>query len=383
MKKKIIACSRVSLFPPEHGGAKNLRSIMENLAKTGAECLVLVKIKSSGFRFAGQDLKSLKDFDINGLRWRHQGVTYQGILGSNLHLAKALETELASSHIDRVLLYDDALDEDFELFQAAARSDGFVFLGQTIHSLPFGPYAMHRSERVSAVIAKARQIVAPSRHVQSYFETHLQRSPAIYHPNVFGEGPFPRLGRLENPYITMINPCAWKGSSIFCRLARHRPDLRFAAVPTWGATPAIMQELAELPNVTILPETPQIDEIFAQTRILLTPSLCQEAFGLVAPEALLRGVPVISSDIAGLKESTLGAATLIPVQPLPFDKPPKGDNPSNFVWDEPDNPIEPWSDAIDAILQSPATYSELSTHGKKIAEDFVRRVIDQPLDMIT
>jgi glycosyltransferase involved in cell wall biosynthesis len=170
----------------------------------------------------------------------------------------------------------------------------------------------------------------------------------------------------------MINPCPWKGSSILVNLARRRPDLAFATVPTWGATPDLIKQLEDIPNMTLLEETPRIDEIFAQTRVLLAPSMCQEAFGLVSPEALLRGIPVIASDIAGLRESTLGVAPLIPVEPLPFDGPKEGTDHTKFVWREPDNPVEPWSRTLDAILESEDSYARASRRSRAAAVAFVQ-----------
>jgi glycosyltransferase involved in cell wall biosynthesis len=201
----------------------------------------------------------------------------------------------------------------------------------------------------------------------------------VHYPDVFGDFPFPMLGRLENPYVTMINPCPWKGSSIFKALAKRRPDVRFAAVPTWGATPALMEELKTFSNVTLLKESTDIDEIFSVTKVLLAPSLCQEAFGLVSPEAMLRGIPVIASDIAALKESTLSAARLIPVNPLPFDRPPQGTDPSTFVWKEPENAVEPWCKALDQLLNDAAEYEKDSLGGKKAAEEFVRSLSDRSI----
>ena len=47
-----------------------------------------------------------------------------------------------------------------------------------------------------------------------------------------------RLGRFDNPYVVMVNPCAVKGISIFLALAERAPHLQFGAVPTWGTSAA-------------------------------------------------------------------------------------------------------------------------------------------------
>lgn len=341
-----------------------MRAVMETLAAKGHRCHVLVKMTDAPHRFAGQRAVGV----AAARRWTHAGVTYEGVDD----LAAALEGRTA----DRVILYDDALEESFEMFHAAARTGRLVFLAQTIHSLPFGRYSMVRSPRVTEEIKKALAILAPSEHVANYVFENLGMAARVLRPNVFGPGPFAALGSRDNSFVTMINPCAWKGSSIFLNLVRARRDIQFAAVPTWGATPSVMAALEAEPNLTLLPETSNIDEIFARTRILLAPSLCQEAFGLVSPEAMLRGVPVIASAIAGLRESTLGVAKLIPVTPMAFDRPPQGDSPANFIWDEPENPVAPWSAAIDEVM---SRYEETSERGRMVATAFVQEVERQPV----
>ena len=367
---RCLAISRVSLFPPEHGGAKNLLSILQSLRNSGAECHVLVKLRPHDLpeaeRFAGQREANLLT--------HHEGISYEGISTEERNFVKAVEEKIESFHPDYFFLADDGLDNSEDLFRIGAQSGRLVFLAQTIHCLPFGPYSMLRSSGILESLRKAKNIIAPSQFVQTYIRDHAGLESQVYYPHVFGNGLFPKLGNFDNPYITMINPCTWKGSSIFLDIVKARPHVKFAAVPTWGAQETLLKELSTLPNLTLLPETKNIDEIFEKTRLLLTPSLCQEAFGLVSTEALLRGVPVVASDLAGLRESTLGICPLIPVKALSFDTPaPEGVFPP-FGWQPTENAIAPWLEAIDQILQDRTHYEEASKKAQAVAASFVERI---------
>jgi glycosyltransferase involved in cell wall biosynthesis len=379
--KKLLASVRVSLFPPEHGGAKNIRQIVSSLSRRGVECRVLIKShppSPTKLRFAGQRPEGMDEYgpeiefrDELRHSFIHEGISYRIIHGTSDDLACASAEELKSFNPDVFLLCDDALDDGKSLFEVGAQSGKLIFLAQTIHCQPFGPYAMKPSSEITDSIRQAKRIIAPSQFVATYIEKHVGRSAEVWYPDVFGDAPFSKLGHFSNAFITMVNPCPWKGSSIFIALARRRPEWSFAAVPTWGATDDLLASLGELPNVTLLKESRSIEPILSQTRVLLAPSLCQEAFGLVSPEAMLRGIPVVASDIAGLKESTLGVSPLITVRPLPFDKPPQGTDHTQFVWEEPENSVEPWSRAISKIIESEATYETFSKTVKSAAENFV------------
>lgn len=382
---RVLVSGHASMFPTEHGGAKSVRHVMEALVNAGIECRMLIKMHPDipeRLRFGGQHkeglvatLDQLQDYKPGtggaDTTWTCKGVKYRGVPGESADLARATRKEIEAYDPDAVLVCNDSLDHGVELFAVAADSGKMVFRCQTIHSLPFGPFSMMPNAAVTASLKKAMKIIVPSRHVGQYIEEHLGKPTMVYYPDVFGRPPFPSLGKYENPYVTMINPCPWKGGSIFMGLARSRPDIKFAAVPTWGATPDVLEQLARVPNITVLEETPKVDEIYAQTRVLIVPSICQEAFGLVSPEALLRGIPVIASDMAGLKESTLGAAPLIPVKPLPFDHAVEGTDVSRFVWNEPDNPIAPWTEALDQVLASKKVWEERSQKGRDTALAFI------------
>lgn len=378
--QKVLICSRVSLFPPEHGGAKSFRHLAATLPRSGVQCRVLVQLAppdTSGERFAGQTLEKLRSMGIHPERgkngdyfWQNDGVTYVAQESGVDGLLRLLAAEMEKFNPDRVVLSDDTLKNCERLFSLAAVTGRLIFAAQTIHGLPFGPYSLARNEVVTAALKRAMHIMAPSRTVQEYIRAFLGKTTSVYYPPVFGSGPFPALGKWENPFVTLVNPCAWKGAEIFLGLARALPELAFAAVPTWGATPKLLAELRALPNIRVLEETPRIDEIFAQTRILLVPSLCQEAFGLIAPEALLRGIPVLASDLGGLRESTLGAATLLPVKGLELQAATHEEG-AAVPWREPENDLQPWIQALRKLVDDPVFYAERSQQSRNTALSFV------------
>jgi glycosyltransferase involved in cell wall biosynthesis len=102
-----------------------------------------------------------------------------------------------------------------------------------------------------------------------------------------------------NPeYITLVNLNENKGANYFYSLAKKLPQYKFLGV--MGSYDN--QIKVTLPNVKIVPNTPDIREIYKISKIVLMPSH-YESWGRVASEAMLNGIPVIVSDTPGLKEN--------------------------------------------------------------------------------
>ena len=66
----------------------------------------------------------------------------------------------------------------------------------------------------------------------------------------------------------------------------------------------------------VLEPDEDFEQILARTRVLLMPSLWQEAFPLTVVEAMLRGIPVLAANTGGLPEAKLGTDGVLPVQPI-------------------------------------------------------------------
>ncbi len=130
-------------------------------------------------------------------------------------------------------------------------------------------------------------------------------------------------------------------------------------MPGWGTTSDDRRALERLPNVRILPNARNIDDVLARTRVLLMPSLWYEGFGLIVMESMLRGIPVVASDSGGLVEAKHGTGYVIPVKTIERYEP---------VFDEHamprpvvrENDPAPWVAALRELLTDRAAYQRES-----------------------
>jgi glycosyltransferase involved in cell wall biosynthesis len=162
-------------------------------------------------------------------------------------------------------------------------------------------------------------------------------------------------------FITMINPHLKKGIDTFLAVAQLLPDERFLLVESWKLDPeslaALQQRLAALPNVNFMHRVADVGAVYSRTRLLLVPSLWEEAFGRVVIEAQSCGIPVVASHRGGLPES-VGEGGLC-------------------VADHAN--VSAWIAAIRSVLEDPAAYRNLSARALAHAgsEQFTARFAAQ------
>jgi surfactin synthase thioesterase subunit len=177
---------------------------------------------------------------------------------------------------------------------------------------------------------------------------------------------WPVLGRFENPYVTLVNPCAVKGIAIFLDLADAFPELRFAAVPTWGTNAEDRAALERRPNVTLLPPVDNINDLLTRTRVLLVPSLWAEARSRIVLEAMLRGVPVMGADVGGIPEAMMGVPYLLGVNPIRQYE-TRLDEQMVPVAEVPPQNTEPWRAALSRLTSDRAHWEEIAADSRRVA----------------
>jgi glycosyltransferase involved in cell wall biosynthesis len=284
-----------------------------------------------------------------------------------------LGTEIRDFQPDHVLVSSEDLSHTL-LREAAATAPGrIVFLAHTPQFFPFGPESWNPDPAAAALVRDARAIIAIGHHMAGYIRSSLPVQVTVIHPPIYGEPPFRSLGRFGSGFVLMINPCTVKGLSIFLELARKFPDIEFAALKGWGTTSADRAALSSLPNTRLLANVPDIEDVLAEARLLLMPSLWYEGFGLITMEALLRGLPVIASNSGGLLEAKRNTGYVVPVRPI-ASYARDFDETHMPVPVAPPQEIEPWAQALDRLLTDENEYWNEAARSREAGLAFVSQL---------
>jgi glycosyltransferase involved in cell wall biosynthesis len=173
-------------------------------------------------------------------------------------------------------------------------------------------------------------------------------------------------------FVTFVHPAPHKGLFVFARLAdmlgSRRPDIPILVVQSGlsagqlNAIPGI--DFSKYPQIMAAPPVPTPADYLALTRILLVPSVCEEAFGRVAAEAMINGIPALVStrgalpDVVGGDVRNGGGGYVLPI--------PEWLTADTLVLPS-EQDIEPWYDAVCALWDDPAWYDAVAERGQQIA----------------
>ncbi len=342
---------------PTFGGAnKANRLLLGQLADRGHTCRVVAPMAGGNWAATPREFRRfLADRGLPVLSESDEAIVFDDS-GMEVHaVPSASRLPIYATRLAQRVTPDLALvpldDPGFVMVNAAFEGVGptrVVCLVHTLDHLPFGPSSRVPSDAGTRQLRRAGGLLTVSRIAAEYVTEWGRMESAMLRLPVYGPGPFPSHGHPDHGAVTLINPSWEKGITTFLYLAERLPEQEFIAVPTWATTPEDRAALAELPNITLVDPVEDIDELLARTRVLVMPSVWRETFGMSAVEAMVRGIPVVASDIGGLPEAMLGVPYLLPVDAR-----------------------DRWLAVVSRLLTDPAHYREISARARETAGRFV------------
>ncbi|QKF94560.1 glycosyl transferase family 1 [Fadolivirus algeromassiliense] len=118
------------------------------------------------------------------------------------------------------------------------------------------------------------------------------------------------LDIVNNEFVTMINIHKLKGGELFLYLIENMKNIPFLGIktePNSEELDALIEEAINKRNAEsdikckLINRSNDVKEIYKQTKILLVPSLVDETFCRVANEAMLNGIPIITTGAGNIK----------------------------------------------------------------------------------
>jgi biotin carboxylase/glycosyltransferase involved in cell wall biosynthesis len=313
--------------PSFHGSNKSNRCLLESLAREGHGCLALCTASPPEAHSIG-------------------GITVRGMPPGADHEERAafLVSRLKEFEPDIILVSSSK--------HAYALATALRFAADRV------VYLVHNHEALPLELMRhARAVVSVSRYSQEYLRLHAGIKAVRLRFPVYGEGPYPSLGSFDRGCVTLVKSSVGKGGDVFCDLADCFPEQLFAAV-RWAASEETLSRFAQLGNVQVQDPDEDIEAILRGSKIVLAPSRAAETFGLIVPEAMLRGIPVLASDAGGLPEAKLGVDYVLPI----------------------DASLTQWREALGRLLSDRSEYERCSQASRAAAAHFVAEIDVRPFE---
>jgi glycosyltransferase involved in cell wall biosynthesis len=172
-----------------------------------------------------------------------------------------------------------------------------------------------RAERLSVALRAADLVLAPSRSAAEVLRANgvpddrlVVDENGMLAPDVAAAAPRERRRREGTPVVVRYtggsNPM--KGADVLIEAAHElgrRPDLRILA---HDIDDAVERDGRPLGRTVLEPQPPyrpdELDSVLDATDVLVLPSVMRESHSIVTREALLRGVPAVTTDTIGPEE---------------------------------------------------------------------------------
>ncbi len=248
---------------------------------------------------------------------------------------------------------------------SAALAAGFPTLLYLRHADPAWLFARARVPPDAELAHPLLGYVANSDFVRRFYEQRFGFSAEVVTPLVLPEDYRVRSTRER---VLFVNPVPVKGVEIALALAAARPDIPFDFVEAWPLSEAEFAQLEQrcgaLGNVTLRRALSDMRALYGRAKLLLVPSLWEEAWARVVVEAQVSGIPALASRRGGLPEN-VGAGGIVV---------------------DAEAGLAPWRAALSRLWDDDAAYAACAeaarAEGRRPERD-PSRIVDRFLDLAT
>lgn len=313
-------------IPQSYGGlAVTLHQLARGMASRGHYVAVLSGFRKGSAFAAGAQLKmKARQLLGEGKMARDRGLGYP--VWRTWDVPAALAETIAIERPDILVIMGGQVVPVVD----AARASGVPILIQ-VHDveLPF-----HGGDFSTVADLPC---VANSEFTANFYERMFRNDPVVIYPLIERDR---YAASSSREAVIVVNPTIKKGGPITLATAKICQEIPFLFV---GALPRDLVSFTNeagdiLANVECLPSQPDMKTVYARGRILLAPSQWEEAFGRVALEAAISGIPTVGSSRGGLPEAIHRGGIILPA----------------------DSPPEAWAQAVREIWHDPKRHAELS-----------------------
>jgi glycosyltransferase involved in cell wall biosynthesis len=360
---KFLFFSPHALADSSSGAALSVANLLAELVRQGHTCAAITgSLLDADNELFAQVLKTEAQhhFSINefGLKVPVRKLSIDGVL----HLIAGFKSSRAMDFTaaEETLLYGVFLEAFRDI-----DPDAVISYGGFSSNYAAGSYAMSRG-RTSVLNAASVNYAQPDQFL--YANKILTVSCALADRlRTVTQLPIANIPPLINraaiqcetrtpEYITFSNPTLAKGLKLAAALAmeaaRNNRPYKFLFVEGRGTRDTIQThapEVLQLPTVHVAKNTAAMRLIYERSKIMLFPSLCFEAAGMIPIEANINGIPVLASNRGGVAEMMDGAGYL-------FDPPPACL--ADYAAPPPADYVAKWLEALDRLHDGPAEMAD-------------------------
>lgn len=383
MGRSVLVLMNQMAHDPTSGAARNMRAIAEVLASAGFRVRALTT--SATESSAGLDAQEIlaaegiaasraHDPAVGApvLRFRDRGIdhvvldvgiaTPQSWEPSMGRVFDLLVREELESFVPEIVFTFGAFENEVRRRIAARRRGAtIVFALQNLSYLD--PRAFVGVDAVAAV----------SQFVASVYRQRIGLESEVAPPVLTMDDVLVEPGAGSHRCVTFVNPTKAKGVMFFARLAdelsRARPGVPVLVVEARGTAADLLEagraggiDLSVHKNIVVSKPVARPRQFLAPTRVLVAPSPWPEAFGRVAAEAMVNGIPSVVADRGGLPEAAAGGGYILPI---PDEYTPDTDRPVSA------DAVRRWRDTILMLLDDEAVYAAASARAREAGRRYL------------